>query len=309
MRESNGELIGICPFFITNNWPFRVLDSLPESDIGGPLIINEHKKNAAYFLRNSLKKNIINKHISYVRIRLSDADLCDFIKSNGSFIDTSSGSMGINLLEKPCDFIWNSIFKKADQQRKTIRHFEKDGFILREARNKEDLVISYNMYHKHMTEHVKIKGSEFEFFKNMWELLYPENFRIFISEKDGDPIAFIGFFIDSRIKTLHSMHLGYFPDKLSSRYNISYYLNWNALRWAEENGFHYFNFGSTPSDTNSKYFKIKRMLGADFNQNYIVFIPIDRKKFILRQGIIKYGKRIKKNLPERLVRRIGRSLR
>jgi hypothetical protein len=138
IRDSNDTLIGVCPFFITKKlWPFKVLDSLPESDLGGLLIKEEYKKEAAYLLRDYFKELSSDKGITYVKMGLSDRELCECLKTKTSRVDINFGTMILDLKEKPIDFIWNEVFKQ--KQRKYIKRFEHDGFKTKEVESEDDL--------------------------------------------------------------------------------------------------------------------------------------------------------------------------
>jgi len=92
-------------------------------------------------------------------------------------------------------------------------------------------------------------------------------------------------------------------------------LNWNAIKWAEENGFRYVCFGSTPAHPKSAREKAnysqKVMFGGSFLQQETVFIPFDSYAFaILSLGskAVKAWKAIRNALPEKLQRTMKRRL-
>lgn len=195
IRDPNGELIGICPFFITKElWPFTVLDSLPLSDLGGPLIKEEYRKEAAYLLKDYFKELSTDKGITYAKMRISDNELCECLKTKTSRVDTSSGTMSLDLKEKPMDFIWNKIFTKKSGQRRLIRRFEQDGFQSREAESVEDVNKFYTLYYKNLNRSGTV-SYPFKYFKNVWDLLYPANFNIVLIEKEEKCIGASAFFI------------------------------------------------------------------------------------------------------------------
>ena len=68
IRDSDDRLVGICPFFITKKlWPFKILDSLPESDLGGPLFKDEFKEIAANALRKYLDELEYEKGVEEIQ--------------------------------------------------------------------------------------------------------------------------------------------------------------------------------------------------------------------------------------------------
>ena len=304
IRDSNDTLIGVCPFFITKKlWPFKVLDSLPESDLGGLLIKEEYKKEAANALKKYLKELSSDRGVTYAKMRLSDRELCDYLKTKTSRVDTNSGTMVLDLKEKPMDFIWNEIFKQ--KQRKYIKRFEHDGFKTKEAENEEELNKFYVLYRQSMNQ--KRVPPPFTFYKNAFNLLYPNNFNIITIEKEERCIGAGIFFIYPERKAIYMA--GVALDKtVSSRYKIYYKLRWETIKYAHRNGFQYVSFGPTPSDPSSVYYSLKSEFGAEFNQDYSLYLPFNKNLFFLRETAIKVGKKMKNRLPKTLLMRIQSKL-
>ena len=308
IRDSNDKLIGVCPFFITKKlWPFRVLDSLPNSDLGGPLMKEEYKKEAANILKDYFKELSSDKGVTYAKMRLSDRELCEYLKIKASRVDTNSGTMILDLKEKPVDFIWNKVFTKKDRQRKFIRRFERDNFQNREAENNEDLNTFYRLYYDNITY---IGGSPypFNYFEDIWTLLYPpNNFNIILTEKKEKCMGALAFFIYKERKTIYLTYLG-LDREIENKFHTSYYLYWEAIIFAQKNKIRYVSFGPTPLDPSSVYYSLKSGFGAEFNQDYFLYLPFNRKLFFLRENAIKVGRKMKNRLPKSLVRRMESKL-
>ena len=307
IRDSKGNIAGICPFALTKKlWPFKVLDSLPESDLGGPLIKEEYKKEAANVLKDYLKELSSEKGITYARIRFSDAELCEYFKTKTSKVETGSGTMNLDLEEKPADFIWSKVFTKKKNQRWFIRRFERDGFQNREAEGLEDLNKFYILYYNNMN-YIGAQPYPFNFFKNIWNSLYPDNLGIILTEKEENCIGGESFFIYKERKNIYQTYVGFDRD-LGGKYRTYYYLNWGLIKWAEKYGFKYVCFGSTPSDPNSNHYSYKSNFGAEFNQDFFLYLPFNKKLFFLRENAIKLGRKMRNKLPKTLVRRVESKL-
>jgi hypothetical protein len=307
IRDSNEELIGVCPFVITKKlWPFKVLDSLHDSDFGGPLIKEEYKKEAAYLLKDYLKELSSDKGITYARIRFSERELCEYLKTKTSKVDTNSGTMNLDLEEKPADFIWSKVFTKKKNQRWFIRRFERDGFQNREAEGLEDVNKFYTLYYDNMN-YIGAQPHPFSFFKNIWNSLYPDNFGIILTEKEEKCIGGESFYIYKERKSIYQTCVG-FDRNLGSKYRTYYYLNWGLIKWAEKHGFKYVSFGATPSDPNASHYSYKSNFGAEFNQDYFLYLPFNRKLFLLRENAIKVGRKMKNRLPKTLLMKIASKL-
>lgn len=304
IRDSNDKLMGVCPFFITRElWPFRVLDSLPNSDLGGPLMKEKYKKEAANALKNYLKKLSSDRSITYAKMRFSDRELCEYLKTKASRVDTNSGTMILDLKKKPMDFIWNEVFKQ--KQRKYIKRFDHDGFKTKEAENADDLNKFYALYHQNAIK--RGVSHPFTFYKNDFDLLYPNNFNIILIEKEERCIGAGIFFIYPERKAIY-MGGAALDKTVSSRYKIYYKLRWETIKYAHRNGFRYASFGPTPSDRSSVYYSVKGDFGAEFNQDYFLYWPFNKNLFFLRETAIQVGKKMKNRLPKTLVTRIGSRL-
>lgn len=303
IRDSSGSLIGICPFVVLKQVRlFKVLDSLPDSDFGGPIIKDEHAREATALLKVYLGELSAKDGIAYARIQCPNQRLYEYLKTADSRVNTTSGTMNLDLEEKPIDFIWNTVFTNKDRQRKFIRRFEEGSFQCKEIQSKEDLKEFYNLYYKNLC-HIGALLHSFGFFENLYGVLYPNNFNILLAKDRERYIGALGFFIYRERKTIYLEFLG-LEREIENRFHTSYYLYWEAIKWAIENGFRYISFGSTPANPNSIYHSTKIKFGASFNQDYSVFIPYNRKVFLLRENIVKLSRAVAIRLPRGLRRRL-----
>ena len=303
IRDSTGELVGVCPFVISKVAKlFNVLDSLPKSDFGGPLIKEECIEEAATILNRYLKELRGTKGITYAKIRCSDENLYNQLKSVVATVDTSTGTMNLNLKEKRPAFIWNEIFTQKSQQRTYIRRFEQDGFRNREAETAEDLNTFYNLYYSNMN-YIGASPRPLEFFRKAWALLYPDYFNILLTVKGERCIGAEAFFIYKPKGAVYQTFIG-LDRNVGTQYRTYYYLCWGLIKWAEKNNFKQVSFGSTPADPNSINYSQKRKFGAEFNQDFVLFLPFNMRLFQLRQGMLKLGSRVAERLPKGLQRRL-----
>ena len=304
IRDSNDQLIGVCPFFITKKlWPFVVLNSLPESDLGGPLFKEQYKKDVANTLRNYLKELSVGEGVTYAKMRLPDRELCECLKTKTSRVDTSSGTMILDLEMKSADFIWNNVFKH--KHRKYINRFEHDGFKTNNGTDIYDLSKFYTLYQHNW----RYSGypNNFKFFENMFNLLYPNNLTITLIEKDKECIGAGISFIYEEKKAMYMAGVA-LNKNVSSRYKIYYKLRWETIKYAYRNGYRYVSLGPTSSDSSEVHHKLKSKFGAKFNQNYILYLPFNRKLFLLRENVINVGRKTKYILPNTLLTRLNYSL-
>lgn len=266
IKDSEGSLAGVCPLAISNWGLFNVYESLPYSDYGGPIVKKSCVKAASISLWKFLERSSYEDNIPLTKMLFVDKEVSCFFKSPNTYVDKIKGVVEIDLAVKPSIFIWNKIFRH--DQRKRIRRFERDGFQVRKTCSKSDFLEFLSTYYKNM-EHINAPAFPVNFFKNIWNMLYPENFNILLVEK-GKTVGGVAFF--KYMKKIYLTYLGIDRETLSSRYRIAPYLFWKSIEWAEENGFRYVSLGATPSDPQNMYYSQKMMFGSSFLQQENVYI-------------------------------------
>lgn len=267
IKDGEENLAGVCPLAISNWGPLKVYESLPYSDHGGPIIKKSCIKEASISLWNFLEKSSYENNILLTKMLFVDKEVSRFFKSQNTYVDKSRGVVDIDLQVKPSTFIWNKLFRQTE--RKRIRRFERDDFQVRETRTRSDLAEFLVTYYKNM-EHINAPAFPIEFFKNIWNILYPENFNVLLVEKKKT-VGGVAFF--KYMKRIYLTYLGIDRETLSSRYRMAPYMYWKAVKWAEENGFRYVCLGATPSDPRSIYYSQKMMFGGSFLQQENVYVP------------------------------------
>ena len=301
IRDSDRNLVGICPFVLLKKARvFKVLDSLPVSDSAGPLIKEEHTKEATGVLKDYLRGLSAKNGIAYASIRCPEANLCEYLEGRDSRVDTSYGTMNLDLAEKPADLIWNSVMKNNQRQR--IRLYEKEGFQSKEAESVEDLNIFYEQYYKNMN-YIGASPYPYAFFKQAWDCLYPDHFNILLMVKEKKCIGAQAFFLYKPRKAAYQTYIGL--DRNVKHHGPLYIiLSWELIKWAEKNGYHYVSLGSTPSDPSDVHHHLKSKFGAEFNQDYFLYLPFNKKLFFLGKEGVKLGGMVQNWLPKSLQRRL-----
>ena len=299
VRDSSGELVGVCPFAITSKLKaFRILDSLPESDFGGPLVSEETSVEALQALNSFLPELCHQKGITYAKVRCPGESIMSNFRAKGMTVDTSTGSVNLYLEQTPSNFLWDEVFTQKSGQRTYIRRFEKDGFQNIEARDLGDLDTFYRLYRSNMT-YIGGAPHPYSFFRLLWDDLYPEYFNIMLTVGNGRCIGGEGYFIYPPAKTAYQIYIG-LDRNVETQYRTYFYLSWGLIKWCEARGLKVVSFGGTPSDTSSPNYLSKSRFGAAFNQDYVVCLPFDRPRFLAREGALKLGRFIHRRLPPRL---------
>jgi hypothetical protein len=299
IKDENSKTVGICPGFITDLLHMKVYHSTPYSDYGGPLIKKLFIEQASLSLRIFLQRICPERGIAYAKICFMDDRSIRFFKSPLSSEDKSSGVMEIDLKATPSDFIWNKIYSK--QLRYNVRRFERDGFQAQEAHTKSDLRDFYDLYYENM-KYIGASLYPYELMENMWEMLYPDNLRIWLVGRE-ERIGGIAVFKYGQ-KT-YWVYVGINRNRDYSRYSVVPYLLWKETEKAEEEGYRYVSLGATSSDSRNPKHLQKMSLGGSFHQQKVLWHPFSFTGRILlqtRANIISFWKNTRSSLPHDLKR-------
>jgi predicted N-acyltransferase len=266
IRDAEGKLVGICPGFILDLTHLKTYCSIPYSDYGGPVIASHCIKQASLSLLSSLQSFCSSKGIAYAKIRMMDNELAQSFQPLASSVDSSGGVVEIDLEATPSDFIWNKVFSAST--RRKIRRLEGSAFQAREARTKSDLRDFYFLYYKNM-KYIGASPRNYEFMENMWNILYPENLRIWIV---GNGSRIGGLTVFKGVRRTYGAYAG-IDKEHSRRYSIVPYVFWKEIKKAEEEGYRYVSLGSTSSNPKDPNHLQKVGLGGLFYQQKTFWYP------------------------------------
>jgi len=309
VRDSLGELAGVCPFAMTRKGKLvKILNSLPYSDFGGPLFRERDAAEAASALKDYLSDLARSQGISYAIIRCAGEDVANYLRTKETTVGTSAGTMNLDLTECPVDYIWKEVFTAKGKERTKLKWFERAGFVNMLAQDSNDLKAFYRLYNNNMN-YIKASPYPFSFFEKAWELLYPEYFNIMLTAKDANCIGGQAFFIYPQKRAVYQTYVGLDRNVDTHYHSYFYYLCWGLIKWAENNGFNRVSLGGTPADPGSINYRGKSKFGATFNQDFILYLPFDRKVFLLREGIFKLGRIVDRWLPSDLSHKLHKTAR
>lgn len=280
VRDMNGAVVGICPGFVLKPGPLRIYASMPHSDFGGPIIDQNSVYEASHSLSLFFKRYCSERGISYMKIWFTGDKIGRFFKSPLSYVDTSMGIMSIDLEATPSDYIWKKVFKK--KHRKKFKDYEREGLHVWQASTRSHLRKFYDLYCCNMN-YIHARPYPFNFFENMWTLLFPEIFSILFVEKEktiggsayfkyGGGIYETYAAIDRNWSSIH-------------RYSVQPYVSWKLIKWAEEKGFRHFSLGGTSSNPMEEHHIQKLNVGGSFVQKEGVFVPFSCNAEALLLGL------------------------
>jgi hypothetical protein len=280
IRNANTTMVGICPGFILKSGPFRIYASLPHSDFGGPVINQNSVYEASHSLILFFKRYCSERGISYAKIWSTSDKLDRFLRSPLSYVDTSMGTMKIDLEATPSEYIWTKVFNQARAYRRKFKKYEREGLHVWQASTRSHLKKFYDLYCCNMN-HIHARPHTFSFFENMWTLLFPENFSIIFVEKERT-ISGIAYFKygDGIYGTYVAIDRNW---SNISKYSVLPYTCWKLIKWAEENGFRHVHLGRTPSNPLDGQHIQKLSIGCSFVRQEGVYIPFsyDSEVFLL----------------------------
>jgi len=300
IRNSNLEIVGLCPFVTWKEFKlFKVIDSLKDSDFGGPLFKEGYTQAAAQALINFLKRVARDRGITYARLRFSREELTQELCLPGSRVDTSSGAMILDLQERSAEFFWSKGINT--DRRKKIKRVYRDGFQCKIATSLQEVHQFYDVYQENMARMVGVTYP-LAFFENMFNSLAPHCFNILLLARDQECIAGWAFFAYEPTKTIYVNYMG----MRASVYSVFDCFTWELSKWAEAKSYRYINLGSNSSDPAEIHYRVKAKAGGAFRQDYIVLLPLDRIRFLSRELMVRLAKRIMTRLPKPVQQKVLR---
>ena len=249
VTEINNTIVGILPFVYFNNPIFgRKIISLPFSDTGGSLLLDEYHDLSRKFIKE-LIKIAKNWNANFIEFRLlqektNDLSSLNFTPGLQAFtyrLDTT----------KPYEEIWHNYSKKIKHN---IRKMKDIGIRIREAQSEHDIGIYYNIYLRRMKD-FGTPPAPFPFWRNMWNIFHPKKrMKLIFTVLDDKEIAgFTALLFKRKLYLLLNVSLTEFW----KYYGLNELLfNW-YIKYACENQYELVDFGRTRKGTGVQRFKEK----------------------------------------------------
>ena len=295
IRDEDGTIVGICPAFLLRKLHMRICDSTPYSDYAGPVIAEHCIEKASLCLLSFLLRAARDRGIAYGKMVLVNERMVQCFQPQHASTDTAIGVMEVNVKNTSSDLIWSR--RLSPNVRRKIRIIERKGFRAEEARTRSDLRQFYELYSSNM-KRIGVSPYPYQFVQNMWDLLYPENLRIWFLESNRR-LAGSLFLKDKRASYDFLTGL----DREQGLHEAINYLRWTEIRKAEEDGCTYVSFGATPSDPVNPYHVQKTRIGGSFRQQKTVWHPLSSTGRLLiraRPGAVTTWKAVRGLFPSYL---------
>jgi lipid II:glycine glycyltransferase (peptidoglycan interpeptide bridge formation enzyme) len=179
----------------------------------------------------------------------------------------------------------------------------RSGLTIRQGCCERDLKEFYFM-HALMRRRLGFPIQPYLFFKNMWEIMYPKGyFTLILAQWNNRTIAGLILF---KFKGIVTYEFGS-PIQKHLDKKPNHFLLWNAIELACSEGYHYFDFGKSPSD-NKGLLYFKGRWGAKMHDLPYFYYPEIKGMMSLEQDKLKYKllRSIGRHMPLSLARIVGR---
>jgi FemAB-related protein (PEP-CTERM system-associated) len=285
---------GVFPLAYVKSFIFgNRLISLPFADYGGPVT---NDKETADILINKVDDVVKELDVAFIEIRSPEEEFFETFEKHG-FVRRDDYFTFILPLDRKIEDLWKIIGRK---NRNMVRKAEKNGVEIVEARNKNDLKVFFGLYLKTMKK-LGSPPQPYRFFETIWDLFYPlKNLTILLAVYNKEYIGSSLFFMHK--DTIHHAYNCSLNDY--SGFGQNNLMQWYIIKWANENGFKYLDFGRTRENAGNVLFK-RRWGGELVKMSY--FYKFCKKELEEREEI-KYERLSKlwgKYMPMFVANRIG----
>lgn len=266
--------------------------SLPFADYGGPCAQNEE---TAEELISECQERAQRLGVGFIEVRCPDARYFETFKKYG-FVKRDDYLTFVLRLNGKIEELWKNI---GEKKKKKVRKAERSGIHIMEAANEADLKAFYMLYQKTM-KRLGSPPQPYKFFERMWNLFYPRNMAMFL-------VGYEGKYIAGKVVFLHNntIHQAYNPSlRKYQQLAPNDLVQWHLIKWGNEHGFRYLNFGRTRKDEGPALFK--QQWGGELS-SLSYFYKFYSKELNDRQEV-KYrwiSALWRKYLPERIANRVG----
>jgi len=247
------EVVGICPFVEHSAGPFRGLNGIPNSEFNNMLFNDSFNAD-----RFSDLLTLFSKDYSYLIFSTYHPPVMERIGYD-NFPDEESGNMVSDLRKYPPDVIWNDILTK--NERNKIRKFEKNGFHVHEINQRHDIENFYHYYEENL-KYIHGEILPFSFFQKLIDEYQKNELRIAVLTNGKIFVGGTLTFLYPAKKTTYFDYLS-LNRNIPNRYTPTYYLFWDLVTWAWNNGYEKVSFGRQKLDPNNPRFMNKVKFGAE----------------------------------------------
>ena len=282
MFYKGNQLIAIYPVFVQKHGPFKVALSPPSRSYMlylGPVIadyesMKQDKKESTYIQVQQELDNYIfkTKACKVARIR-SSPGLFDSrpLRWSGYTVDPFY-TYRIDL-NKSIDYVWDRFDKSV---RRMITQSQQEGVTVKTG-DKEDLEFIHDSLFRRYREQGLNPTDYKTYLSTLYQKFFPDNLKIFVAEYKNQRIS--GCFYLCFKKTMY-FWVG-LPKTDSIGVSPNDMIQWEAIKWAQSNGYEYFELMDAGDDPRLRHFKSK------YNPDLVIWYSATKySSFIYKTGEI-----------------------
>ena len=231
--SENGKLTGICCGYIVAEGNKLKQHFSRRAIVPGGLLLDANISDVALStLLETIKKNLSKKAI-YIEIRnYNDYSFVRQTVEGAGFTYKPHLNIQVSTIDT------NSVFKKlSESKRRQLKQNEKADVICEESKNLEELKAFYKLLNQLYTKKIKKPIFPFVFFK---ELLTQPFSHFFVVKKEKQVLGGI-VCVEYQSKVLYEWFICG-DDRKKQRIYPSLAATWQAIKYATENNFDYFDF-------------------------------------------------------------------
>lgn len=299
-RDEKDSILAVCPFFYQAGRHLLYLNSLPDSQMAGPIFSSRATNTSQIIasLQKSVKFSPSNPVVT-MRIKVQQQQIIQPMIALGFQYRVRYGLFIVDLHEKPPEHIWSNGFQKHDRQ--AVKYYEQRGSEFGFARSERDY-LDYLALERGPTADLNDRAD----FLSKVRLYMGDQLKVGRVTFEGNVIAGFSMLCDSVTSTVHLADCLSFRhrEKHSPMKNIhssGTYINWKMINWAYEHGFRYVDLGSYSVDASSNPANLSskhKLYASKLKERFeVTFLPT--YQFILPTSSITYS----------IARRISRVMR
>lgn len=298
VEDTDGRILGGAPFFLVKSWlSGSRLVSLPFSLYCDPLV--DSQKIFKLLVETILwKQRELGISFVEVRTRFTSGLFQDirFKEFRGYKNHTLSLDPDLEILKK-------SFHRTCVRQR--INRAKKSNLTVMEASSEADMWTFYQL-HCMTRKKYGIPPQPYQFFRNMWEILYPQKMLGVLIARYGNQSVSALLFLKYK-KRIHAEYIG--TDATFLNYSPNILLFWKAIQKSKADGYKYFDFGGSYAN-NIPLINFKKRWGTVEEEISYYYIPDIKGLSAEVEKSKKYRilTQVSCKLPDRLFRWMGHFL-
>lgn len=257
--SSGQKIVGIVPSKKCTLTYLKGLDTLPHSEFNSILLDNNFDPRDLH----EVLTQFASKY-SFFFLNTNRQEFLDYIGYD-HYPYEIVGNMVLNLQQKPPETIWEN-FSAKKGQRKFIRRFDEKGFKIHETHEPEDMKIFHRYYAENLIR-INADVLPLTFFQKLPEVFSSDEMRVTLLSKGDTYAGGLLTFMHPASKTAYFQYLS-LNRNLPNTYHPTYYLFWEGLNWAWDNGYEKISFGRQKLDPKNPRFQIKADFGAEYKPIY-----------------------------------------